>query len=565
MEDQESNILLAFSSQDGVFMVLCMVLSWIFIHRWSQRNKKGPKTWPLVGAAIEQFTNYDRMHDWLVKYLSESNSVVVPMPFTTYTYIADPANVEHVLKTNFANYPKGEVYRSYMEVLLGDGIFNVDGELWRKQRKTASFEFASKNLRDFSTVVFRDYSLKLHSSLSRASFQGQQVDMQVETPSLQRLYCCRLDRDGFNSLDGMRNEYMFFVQELLMRMTLDSICKVGFGVEIGTLAPNLPDNHFAKAFDTANIIVTLRFIDPLWRIKRYLNVGSEALLDKSIKTIDDFTYSVIRRRKAEIKETQQSSENNKMKHDLLSRFIELGKDSESDLTDKSLRDVVLNFVIAGRDTTATTLSWAIYMVMTHPHVAEKLYSELKTFEEDQAREEKVSLHPYDTENLELFNRRVAQFAGLLSYDSLGKLYYLHAVITETLRLYPAVPQDPKGILEDDVLPDGTKVKAGGMVTYVPYSMGRMEYNWGPDAASFKPERWLKEGFFQNASPFKFTAFQAGPRICLGKDSAYLQMKMALAILCRFYTFTLVAGHPVQYRMMTILSMAHGLKLTIARR
>lgn len=45
------------------------------------------------------------------------------------------------------------------------------------------------------------------------------------------------------------------------------------------------------------------------------------------------------------------------------------------------------------------------------------------------------------------------------------------------------------------------------MTYVPYSMGRMEYNWGPDAASFKPERWLKDGVFQNASPFKFTAFQ----------------------------------------------------------
>ena len=46
-----------------------------------------------------------------------------------------------------------------------------------------------------------------------------------------------------------------------MTMTLDSICKVGFGVEIGTLAPNLPDNCFAQAFDTVNIIVTLRFID----------------------------------------------------------------------------------------------------------------------------------------------------------------------------------------------------------------------------------------------------------------------------------------------------------------
>ncbi|CAI0405966.1 unnamed protein product [Linum tenue] len=458
--------------------------------------------------------NFDRMHDWLVNYLSECQTVVVPMPSTTYTYIADPASVEHVLKTNFANYPKGETYHSYMEVLLGDGIFNVDGELWRKQRKTASFEFASKNLRDFSTVVFREYSLKLSAILTETSSHNQVVDM----------------------------------QELLMRMTLDSICKVGFGVEIGTLAPDLPENQFAQAFDTANIIVTLRFIDPLWRIKKLFNAGSEALLDKSIKIINDFTYSVIRRRKAELEEAQMRQ----MKHDILSRFIELGEDPESKMTDKSLRDVVLNFVIAGRDTTATTLSWAVYMIMTHSHVAEKLYMELKAFENERAKEENATFVECD------------DYAGLLNYDSLGKLHYLHAVITETLRLYPAVPQDPKGILEDDVLPDGTKVKAGGMVTYVPYSMGRMEYNWGYDAALFKPERWLKDGLFQNSSPFKFTAFQAGPRICLGKDSAYLQMKMALAILCRFFKFSLVPNHPVQYRMMTILSMAHGLKLKAVR-
>lgn len=129
-----------------------------------------------------------------------------------------------------------------------------------------------------------------------------------------------------------------------------------------------------------------------------------------------------------------------MKHDILSRFIDLGDDPESNLNDKSLRDIVLNFVIAGRDTTATTLSWAIYMIMTHPQVAEKLYMELKTLEEEQAQEEKISLLKYDKEDLESFNQRVKQFAGLLSYDSLGKLYYLHAVITETLRLYPAVPQ-----------------------------------------------------------------------------------------------------------------------------
>lgn len=132
-----------------------------------------------------------------------------------------------------------------------------------------------------------------------------------------------------------------------------------------------------------------------------------------------------------------------MKHDILSRFIELSKNPENNLNDKSLRDVVLNFVIAGRDTTATTLSWAVYMVMTHEAVAEKLFSELKTFELERALEENVSLIEYDRDDTESFNQRTAQFAELLTYESLGKLYYLHAVLTETLRLYPAVPQVPR--------------------------------------------------------------------------------------------------------------------------
>lgn len=92
------------------FLALIMVvLSWILIHRWSQRNHKGPKTWPIIGAAIEQLRNYDRMHDWLAEYLSVSKTITVSMPFTSFTYIADPANVEHVLKTNFNNYPKVKV------------------------------------------------------------------------------------------------------------------------------------------------------------------------------------------------------------------------------------------------------------------------------------------------------------------------------------------------------------------------------------------------------------------------------------------------------------------------
>lgn len=122
-----------------------------------------------------------------------------------------------------------------------------------------------------------------------------------------------------------------------------------------------------------------------------------------------------------------------MKHDILSRFIELSKDPKNKMTDKSLRDVVLNFVIAGRDTTATTLTWAIYMIMSHEQVAEKLYLELKKFEEEVLEK----IHKDDQAS---FDERLMKFSSILSYDSLGKLHYLHAVVTETLRLYPAVPQ-----------------------------------------------------------------------------------------------------------------------------
>lgn len=86
-----------------------------------------------------------------------------------------------------------------------------------------------------------------------------------------------------------------------MRLTLDGICKVGFGVELDTLHPSLPAVPFAVHFDNANEAVTYRFFDPLWRLKRLLNVGSEAVLARSVKVVDDFTYKVIRTRRAELK------------------------------------------------------------------------------------------------------------------------------------------------------------------------------------------------------------------------------------------------------------------------
>ncbi|KAJ7519220.1 hypothetical protein O6H91_20G029200 [Diphasiastrum complanatum] len=511
---------------------LLLLIPYLIVYRWTQRNKPGPKEWPLLGSAIEMTTNFERFQDWLLIYFAHAKTFTARLPTHYISYTVDPVVVEHILKNHFTNYPKGKNFHEIMEVVLGDGIFNTDGESWKRQRKTASFEFSSKVLREFSAVVFRDYALKLARIVSHAAYSKEAIEM----------------------------------QEMYMRLTLDSICKVGFGTELQILSPSLPDNPFANAFDHANATIMLRFVDPFWKAKKFLGIGREASIEKSSTTLDNFTYKIIRARRAEIKVARASGKAN-MKPDLLSRFMELSEDPENNMTDKTLRDIVLNFIIAGRDTTAATLSWFTYMMAIHPEIADKIYEELvdlekRSMSKESANSTLTNLLDLDEES---FNKRLQEFETHIDHEGLLKLPYLHAALTETLRVYPAIPLDIKGIAEDDVAPDGTVLKKGGLIGYSPYCMGRMEFIWGPDAREYKPERWLKNGVFYPESPFKFTAFQGGPRICLGKDSAYLQMKVTASLLFRFFKFNLVPGHKVVYRTMTALGMAHGLKVTITKR
>ncbi|KAK8495496.1 hypothetical protein V6N12_032775 [Hibiscus sabdariffa] len=112
---------------------------------------------------------------------------------------------------------------------------------------------------------------------------------------------------------------------------------------------------------------------------------------------------------------------------------------------------------------------------------------------------------------------------------------------------------------DDVLPDGHKVKKGDEVYYLAYAMGRMPYIWGEDAEEFQPERWLKDGVFQPQSSFQFISFHAGPRICLGKEFAYRQMKILSIVLLRYFRFKLSNNaQDAAYRVTITLHMKGGL-------
>ncbi|KAL5219652.1 hypothetical protein ABZP36_020336 [Zizania latifolia] len=117
---------------------------------------------------------------------------------------------------------------------------------------------------------------------------------------------------------------------------------------------------------------------------------------------------------------------------------------------------------------------------------------------------------------------------------------------------------------DDVLPDGTAVGAGWFVAYNTYAMGRMEAVWGEDAAEFRPERWLDpvDGTFRPDSPFRYVVFHGGPRLCLGKEMAYIQMKSIIACVLQELELVVVGAYrPRQVASLT-LRMADGLPVRV---
>ncbi|XP_061347238.1 cytochrome P450 704C1-like [Gastrolobium bilobum] len=497
---------MVFLSNPYFFAALSAALTLLMVQvLFRTLNKSHRKKYhPVAGTTFNQMLNFNMLHHYMTDLAGKYKTYRLLSPFRNEIYTAEPINVEYILKTNFENYGKGLYNYNNLKDLLGDGIFAVDGEKWREQRKLSSHEFSTKMLRNFSTLVFRKNAAKLANIVSEAATSNNPLE----------------------------------IQELLRKSTLDSIFQVAFGTELDSMCgSNEEGKNFADAFDTSSALTIFRYVDVFWKIKKFLNIGSEATLRKNIKILNEYIHKLITTRIQQMKAPNNDSASNR--EDILSRFLHVkGYDSTY------LRDIILNFVIAGRDTTAGTLSWFMYMLCKYPAVQEKAAEEVK-----------------EATNTTTINT-YAEFVSSLTDEALEKMNYLHAAINETLRLYPAVPWDAKFCFSDDTLPDGYNVNKGDTVAYLSYAMGRMKFIWGDDAEEFRPERWLDHnGIFHPESPFKFTAFQAGPRICLGKEFAYRQMKIFSAVLLSCFRFKLNDENKnVTYKTMITLHIDGGLEV-----
>ncbi|XP_021744681.1 cytochrome P450 94A1-like [Chenopodium quinoa] len=509
----EININLVFLSTTTLFLVPLLY----FILLKPKKTPYGFKKYPIFGSIPVFLRNRHRFLEWTTDVLS-----TIP----TYTSVfyrsfggihgvltADPASIEYILKTRIENYPKGSRFLTILQDFLGTGIFNADGLLWRLQRKTASFAFNMRSLRNFLlNSVQVEIINRLNPILEEASGSNRILDL----------------------------------QDVLERFAFDNVCKLSFNVDPGCLnRSGSSESEFMRAFNDATELSSGRFLyalPMLWKIKKIFNFGSENKLMHSIVTVHEYADDIIRLRLEE----KKSNKGNKY-DDLLSRFIDAMEDNSQNFVTNStkfLRDVVISVILAGKDTTSTGLSWLFWLLSHNPDVVEKIRVEI--------------------DNIRVRNKKV--IGSTYDFEELQEMHYLHAVISESLRLYPPVPVDTKACLEDDVLPDGTRVKKGWFVMYHIYAMGRIEGIWGKDCSEFKPERWLENGVFKPDSPFRYPVFHAGPRVCLGKDMAYIQMKSIVASVLEHYDVDVLGNEKrPDYILSLTLRMKNGLPVTLSKR
>lgn len=158
-----------------VFALVAALLLRIFVGK----SIKNPKYPPVVGTVFDQLFYFSRLYDYQTEIARKHKTFRLLAPDQSEIYTTEPRNIEYFLKTNFSNYSKGQNNQDIWNDLFGQGIFVVDGDKWRQQRKLASFEFSTRVLREFSCSVFRENAAKLISTVQELSKKNQAFDVQV--------------------------------------------------------------------------------------------------------------------------------------------------------------------------------------------------------------------------------------------------------------------------------------------------------------------------------------------------------------------------------------------------
>ncbi|KIV89746.1 hypothetical protein PV10_07126 [Exophiala mesophila] len=486
------------------------------VHRDGKKLRRPPNTLPLLGNAIHFLKPRHQLFSWFVKcqklFGHETFEISVPS-LPPGVVINSPDNLEYVLK-NEANITKGDFFTDRSWDLFGYGIINATGDLWKAQRKAGLKFFGGATLdsmiEDVLPEVYHSDS-GMQRLLSQAAEDNTVVDL----------------------------------QKLFLDLTTTVVGYMAYDMEIP------PDHPFSVAFDHASNNIGLRFQNPLWRLTEIFTGGA---FRASLREVKQFGRHIIlnarkRRARTAFESLITEADGGPPGDGLGSGFGTL-IDSliESFPNPTIVADAALNFLSAGRDTTAQSLTWTMYALLRNPEILPQLHTEIdKVFDPFQTPPSSPSSEhiPHveqsapDSTTIEddLITTPPAITMSHLQPASLPTLY---SIFYESLRLYPPIPFEIKQTLAPLTLPDGTFLPKDAVVVWCIWALNRSTLTFGPDAESFRPGRWLDDSGKRlvRRSEAEFPVFNGGPRACLGKKMAEVMVCWVLGTVLAEFEFEL---------------------------
>ncbi|MFB2897510.1 cytochrome P450 [Aerosakkonemataceae cyanobacterium BLCC-F50] len=379
---------------------------------------------------------------------------------TPLVYFSQPEALQTIFTADSRHFEVGR--GNGLEFLLGaNSLLTLDGERHQRERQLLTPPFHGERMRTYGQTI-------------------EEITQQV--------------------IDRWKIGKPFNIRHSMQEISLRVILRVVFGLDEGEKLQQL--QHKISSLLEFLGSPLLSFALFFGSLQKDLGAWSPwGYMLRQVKQIDELIYDLIRERRAEVNTNRQ---------DILSLMMSARDANNQPMTDVELRDELMTLLIAGHETTASALTWALYWIDRLPKVREKVLSELETLGENP------------------------------DPSIIARLPYLTAVCQETLRIYPIALNAFPRIVKNAIEIMGYKLEPGTVIIPSIYLAHHREEVY-PQPNEFKPERFLEKQF----SPYEYLPFGGGNRRCIGMAFAQYEMKIILATILSRFQVSSVNKRPVR--------------------
>jgi cytochrome P450 len=418
-----------------------------------------PRGLPLLGNLLQ--IDRERLHLKVESWAREHGEAYrFRLGARQFVVLSNPETVATILRDRPDGFQRTQRLSDTARALGFGGLFSSNGDAWRRQRPMVLAGLDPTHIKAFYPTLAK-VTGRFERRWTRAAQEGAAIDLQAD----------------------------------LMRYTVDVTAGLAFGTDMNTIESD--EEVIQQHLDKMLPALFKRVMAPFawWR---YVTLPSDREVGRHLEALRIAVEGFIagaRRRLHEQPALREDPTN------LIEAMVAARDREGSTVTDLDVSGNVLTMLLAGEDTTANTLAWAIWLLSRHPEAARRAAAEVRAVLGD------ATVPP--------------------RHEDLARLDFVEACAHETMRLKPVAPLNIQEATRDTVaggvaLPRGTIV----MCLMRPAAVDERHF---ADASSFRPERWL-EGPSPSSSKRVAMPFGAGPRICPGRYLALAEMKMVLAML-----------------------------------